>query len=178
LLAPRDTTLGLEWGPCFKVEAGFERTPETAAAVKEELDRLAEPDGTLDARSVVAAAEPDGSVLHPAFTWDDALAAYRWRIEQAREIIRGVRQVVVVTQPDGRVATSQPVPIYVSFQPDGEARLYRKVAVAMQRPDHASALLREALSEFQALRRRYAALHELGELFDALDRLTQQSEAA
>lgn len=53
--------------------------------------------GRLTPNIVLAAARNDASPLHKCFDWEDKSAAHRWRIEQARRLIRSVR-VEVVTQ--------------------------------------------------------------------------------
>lgn len=44
--------------------------------------------GKLTARQVVEAAADPASPLHGLLTWDDAIAGYRYRLAQARRIIR------------------------------------------------------------------------------------------
>lgn len=60
--------------------------------IRAELERMAKANGgRLTPEDVVAAAADPASPLHGAFDWDDAAAAAKWRIEQARELIRSVR---------------------------------------------------------------------------------------
>jgi hypothetical protein len=54
--------------------------------------------GRLTPEQVIEAAEPEGSALHACFDWDDTEAARKWRMEQAREIIRSVRIEVVIEE--------------------------------------------------------------------------------
>ncbi|WP_233872383.1 hypothetical protein [Paraburkholderia adhaesiva] len=49
--------------------------------------------GNLTAEAVVRDATRKESVLHPYFEWNDGRAAHQYRIEQARELIRGVHIV-------------------------------------------------------------------------------------
>lgn len=47
--------------------------------------------GRLTPSDVIADAEHEDSPLHKYFQWDDALAAFQYRLEQARFLIRSVR---------------------------------------------------------------------------------------
>lgn len=64
--------------------------------VESELKRLESRAGTLTPESVIEAARNDKSALHGYFDWDDTIAAHKWRIEQARTLIRSVKIEVSV----------------------------------------------------------------------------------
>lgn len=57
---------------------------------------------------VVQDATSSDHPLHPYFTWDDSKAGHRWRLEEARNLIRSVK--VVVTVEHKKIE----VPAYVS----------------------------------------------------------------
>jgi hypothetical protein len=73
-----------------------------ADAIARELARIAKAQGSLTAEAVVNAASEKSSAMHALFTWDDDAAAAKWRLHQARNIIRAV-QVVVDDQPSRSV---------------------------------------------------------------------------
>ena len=54
--------------------------------------------GVLRPENVVETARPPGSALHSFFTWDDSEAAEKWRLEEARTLIRTVTIVQVNSQ--------------------------------------------------------------------------------
>jgi hypothetical protein len=62
--------------------------------VKEELKKL-EQKGKLSPLDVIDAAKNPKSPLHQYFEWDDTEAARKYRIEQARELIRTIKIEVV-----------------------------------------------------------------------------------
>lgn len=71
----------------------------SGSAVKAALDLLAERnEGRLTPEAVVAAARDPESALHEHFTWDDAEAAQKRRLDEARALIRSVK-VVIRTEP-------------------------------------------------------------------------------
>ena len=67
-----------------------------------ELSRMAK-GGEITARAVLDAARPEESPLHPAFEWDDAVAAELHREEQARLMLRSIRIVRDAEQEPERV---------------------------------------------------------------------------
>lgn len=71
-------------------------TGEKQQAIRErliELEKLG--GGILTPEAVVDDATNPGSVLHDAFQWDDVKAAYAFRIDQARALIKSVLYVSI-----------------------------------------------------------------------------------
>lgn len=62
------------------------------------LDR----DGQIAPDDVLAAAEPADSPIHDWFTWDDSVAGHRYRLGEAREIIKRVRVNYIQSEPKVR----------------------------------------------------------------------------
>jgi len=62
-------------------------------AAGEELERIKHRDGTITAPAVVDEARPEDAVLHPAFEWQDPVAAEQYRLIQARTLIKRVRVI-------------------------------------------------------------------------------------
>ena len=88
----------------------------TADQAGDELARIYVEKGELTAPLVVDESRPEEAPLHPAFEWDDAIAAERHREHQARNIIRSVK-VITEDKP------SEPVYVHVS-----SAQSYKPVA--------------------------------------------------
>ena len=88
----------------------------TADQAGDELARIYVEKGELTAPLVVDESRPEEAPLHPAFEWDDAVAAERHREHQARNIIRSVK-VITEDKP------SEPVYVHVS-----SAQSYKPVA--------------------------------------------------
>lgn len=62
--------------------------------VAAELRRIQDKQGRITPEIVVTAAEKPKSPLHHLFEWDDTVAGHKYRIEQAREVIRSVKLTV------------------------------------------------------------------------------------
>jgi len=119
--------------------------------------------GFLTPEAVVSVAKDEDNPLHPYFTWDDTEAAHKWRLEQARKLIR--LSVTIVKQD------TQPVRAYVSLLNDRGKNGYRATIDVLNDEDLRDQLLHCALRELAAFRNKYAVLSELAELFEVADRL-------
>ena len=74
---------------------------ETRTSIRKEavaeLLRLPTKAGVLEPAAVVDYARDPDTALHAYFDWEDSVAAEKWRIEQARRIIRSVHVRLDVT---------------------------------------------------------------------------------
>jgi len=135
------------------------------------LDICKEHGGLLKAEDVVQAASDPESLLHSYFIWDDTEAAKRYRLWQARQLIRVCVESI---QPVDEVPTR----IYVSLiadrkQPGGGYRLLTEVLVSA---DLREQLLRQATAEFHRWEQKYRHLQELAEVFAAMKRVEEEIE--
>jgi hypothetical protein len=119
--------------------------------------------GRLTPSALVEASRPEDAPLHGEFEWDDAVAAERYRENQAGYIIRSVEVVVQ--------GVEQPVRAFVSVDVEGGGKVYEDVLAVVQNATKSAALLREAKAELASFRRKYKALEELAEVFAAIDRV-------
>lgn len=114
--------------------------------------------GCLTPEAVVAAAREPTHPLHEMFTWDDADAAEKHRLDQARQIIRSVR---VVVQTDTREVST----VFYVRDPEKPGRDQGYISLPRLRSDVDVA--RDALiAEFS---RAAAALKRARDLAVALD---------
>lgn len=128
-----------------------------AGAVCDELEKK----GRLTAEELVNVSRPEDAPLHGEFEWDDAVAGENWRRQQARCIINSL----VVVAPE----TNKEVRKF--FNIVAADRKYESVETIMQNVDKRDALLRDAMRDLSALRKKYACLTELSKVFDAIDGL-------
>jgi hypothetical protein len=134
-------------------------TPE----IKDELKRLAaENGGELRARDVVDAARENSSPLHTQFEWDDSLAAERYRIAQARALIR----VTVEYAGKPPIKTRVFVSLTSDRRRDGVG--YRLTTDVMNSADQQRQLLRDALEEMQRFQIKFRQLRQLADVFAAM----------
>ena len=139
----------------FEFRNGAHIKGVTADAAGDELARIYEEKGELTAPLVVDESRPDEAPLHPAFEWDDAVAAEKHREHQARNIIRSV-QVICDEKP------SEPVYVHVrsaeSYKPIPEvvtnisvfAEVLLTATKRVEEAQHALSVLESYCNEDQA----------------------------
>lgn len=134
-----------------------------AQTAGEEIERVrTAQNGRLAPFDLVEASRDPAAPLHPAFEWDNAVAAESWRVEQAKYLIRSIDVVMVAEQEQ------KPVRAFVSVKRD-EDRSYTSVSHAMSDADLRKQVLDSALRELEAWRNRYAELVELADVFAAIE---------
>lgn len=139
-------------------------------AARAELAQLSK-SGVITASAVVVRASDKSSSLHSLFEWDDKKASHAWRIEQARQLIKMV--TIHIVAGENRTIRARE---YVSLPTDrGCDGLFRKTEDVLGHPTRRLELLRLALSELNALKRKYAHLSELASVFSALDKIAAGS---
>lgn len=107
-------------------------------------------------------ARDEKTELHKCFDWDDAEAAEKWRLQQARHI---VCNLVIKEKSD----TPRPE-VRVFFKTDADSG-YKPTVMIMQDKDEYRKLLDRALAELNSFRAKYKTLAELDGVFDAIDQL-------
>ena len=122
---------------------------------KEELQKIAaEHGGVLYPKDVVNAARNPNSPLHGAFEWDDGIAAEKFRLVQARELIR-----VQVTMIPSR---GTPVRAFVSLSPDRvENGGYFPIEQVMNTEKLRLQMLRDAARDLQIFTTKFREIEEL-----------------
>ena len=139
-------------------------TRTEAQVVGEELERLRiKYNGALIPEHIVREAAQEQSPLHDEFEWDDSKAANRYRVEQARYMIRHI-----VAKPIVEDAPAKPMRAFVSVAKEGSNH-FTSMAVAMSDQELREQLLRRAWREFQVWRNRYSEIEELAAIFEAAD---------
>lgn len=108
-------------------------------------------------------ARDEQTELHKCFDWDDAEAAEKWRLQQARHI---VCNLVIKEKSD----TPRPE-VRVFFKTDADNG-YKPTVLIMQDKDEYRKLLDRALAELTSFRAKYKTLVELDGVFDAIDKVT------
>ena len=116
--------------------------------------------GVLIPRDVVEFAKDPNTALHSRFDWDDSSAASKYRLEQARKIIR-----VRVTYLED---TNTPTRMFYSLPSDRrEEGGYRQIDWIMKREDASAELLENAMKEFELWEAKYRHLKEILPIVEA-----------
>ncbi len=123
--------------------------------------------GLLTAEHVLEQAEDPTSALHGFFTWDEADAARKWRLIEARQLIASIR-----TAQEGRTGKVRNL---VSLNQDRyNGGGYRLLDDVMNTPSLRQHLLETALAELNSIERKYQHLKELDLVWGAVDSLESE----
>lgn len=118
------------------------------------LKTLEREDGSIDPNDLVAVAQDPGHVLHADFEWDDTIAGPKYRLGQARAIIRSVTFHHKVE--------SSPIPLtmpsYVRDLRANTAGSYRAVLKVPDDRETARVTVLDAMSRASAAMRRAKSL--------------------
>lgn len=118
-------------------------------------------DTSITPEEVLEKARKKRSELHKCFEWDDSVAAEKFRLQQARQII----QLLVITP---KYEDDEPIR---AFQISSEKNVYQPTRLIIQQPDEYTQLLKRAKGELFAIEKRYKMLSELEAVFAAIDML-------
>lgn len=124
--------------------------------------------GILRPADIVAHARNPESPLHGEFDWDDSEAAEKWRLEQAREIIR----VTVVHEERKEMTTRAFVSLARDRVDDGG---YRYVPSLVRTPKGRQEVLEEALAELRIFARKYRHISALTGIFVEIEKATAEA---
>lgn len=167
------------WSPSVK--------PDIVGKVFEEIE---ERDGEVTSKSLLDASRADDSPTHGLFEWDDSVAAEKFRLSQSHRIISQLQVDVIVTEissgdtPEIELTTENVLksPAYVNINPTGRFGVknttgsFVNVHKAMSDDDMRKIVLRNALSELNVFKNRYALYKELANVFKAIAEFERSME--
>ena len=104
-------------------------------------------------------AKDSNTELHKCFEWDDTIAANKYRLNQARQILQSF---IIVRKEDEK-------PQVRAFQITTVTNTYQPTKLFLQQPDEYKGLLARAKGELKSIRERYKMLSELENIFAEID---------
>lgn len=129
-----------------------------SSTLRDHLKAIHDQHGTLTAALVVDTARDPGHPLHSRFEWDDSIAAEKWRLEQAGQLLR-----VVKLPPDP--ARPGDLRAFVAVKGAESHRAeYVPTEQAMADEFTRTLVLRDMEREWKALKRRYQHMAEFAAL--------------
>lgn len=131
------------------------------AQIAGEMCAELEKEGRLTAKNLLEANREDDAPLHDVFNWNDSEAAELYREDQARYIIRSI----VVKKEN----VAEPIRQFIHV--DVNENKYHSVDILLSKVDTRDSVLKMALAELQAFRKKYQGLEELAKVFAAIDQL-------
>ena len=115
--------------------------------------------GKFTPMEVLEKAKDETTELHKCFEWNDSIAAEKYRLEQAKNIIR-----MLVYEKETK--EQQVVRYYAKTE---TKHVYQPTKQFLVQEDEYQGLLRRALAELEAFKNKYHTLTELESIFEALE---------
>lgn len=139
-------------------------------ALGEAFEDIIRDRGELKPEALVEEARDPAHPAHRHFDWDDEEAAGKWRLQQARQIIR----IVSVRE----AGSGQVAPAFVSIRTDGGVS-YRAMSDVIESADLTDRLLKQAESDLEAFEVRYRRFKDyVGEVRKIRERISARRTSA
>jgi hypothetical protein len=140
-----------------------------AQTVGEAVTSIESRDGHCTPAALIEEAGPDESSLHSLFDWDQEVAAHKWRVAQARNVINHIRVIDRVRE--------EPVVAFISVNNNGD-RGYISIAKIAQDEDLQRQAVEDVMVKLMGLRKRHADISYFAKVWGVVDELNEeQSEA-
>lgn len=110
---------------------------------------------------IVEYARKPNAELHRCFTWNDAEAANKYRIYEARQVVCNL----IVHKENGE--KQEPTPIRLFHKTENGH--YKPISLIIQNEDEYQSLLRQCRDALQSLKRKYSSLSEYQEIWDLIN---------
>lgn len=144
----------------YKINGLF---PVPAQVAGEELHRIYQERGELQAADIVDESRPDNAPLHPCFEWDDFKAAELYRQKQARSLIE-----CIVTEAE--TPKNERVEVRAYLHTSGS---YHHVESFLKSVDMHQELIKSAVRDLEVFQRRldvFMTLKPVAELGKAVNK--------
>jgi hypothetical protein len=166
----------------FRAKPTRPLTDELAEVVGPEINDLMKKQGQEELTPAVyldwVRANPN-STSHTLFDWEDTVAARKWRIHQARNIINSIEVKII---DERGVETHVPAfpNVIIRANEEHEARqIYTSFENVMNDEERAALVVDRACRDFMSWRRRYLMLRgklPLSDIYEATDMLADELE--
>lgn len=126
----------------------------------EEFEKLTDADKNLSPEKVVEASRSEDAVLHGEFEWNDEAAAEKYRVEQARSLIRNL--MVTVVEPESNTPVETRAFVHI-------AQDYHPIQTVIKSQTEMETLLATALRDAETFRNKYATLKFLESVLNDME---------
>lgn len=152
----------------YKYEWRYQNFPVKADEAGKEFERIEKENGKVTAENLLDSARPKNSIMHDCFEWNDTEAAEKYRLLEAKNVINQLVKVVI--EKDSEQPREQRA--YVNINPQrgfGSKGDYISIERAMSEEETRKIVLKRALEELSAYKRKYQEFSELSKVFSAID---------
>lgn len=125
-------------------------------SLRDQLQGIYDSHGELSPRLVLDEARDPAHPLHSRFEWDDSIAAERWRVHQAHELIQSVK--IVYRQAKGKTPAKDIRAFHAVRTPNGH--VYEPAENIAADELLTAMVLRDMERDWKALKTRYGHFAE------------------
>lgn len=109
---------------------------------------------------IVEYARKPNTELHRCFTWNDAEAANKYRIFEARQVVCNL----IIRKENGEKQEPTPIRLFHKIE-NGH---YKPLTLIVQNEDEYELILRQCKEALESLKRKYSSLSEYQEIWDLI----------
>ena len=143
------------WGT-FKFKADAQKCADEIMEICEELE-------SATPQQIIEKARDSNTELHKCFTWDDTEAAEKWRISEARAVVRNLK--IIEQKPDKQI---EPTTIRVFYKTDNVSG-YKPTKLILKKPDEYKTLVERCRSELLAIKQKFNSISEYEEIWEMIN---------
>lgn len=143
------------WGT-YKFKADTQKCADEIMEICEELE-------SATPQQILEKARDGNTELHKCFTWDDTEAAEKWRISEARSVVRNLK--IVEVKPDKE---PEPTTIRVFYKTDNSGG-YKPTKLILNKPDEYKTLVERCRSELLAVKQKFQNISEYEEIWEMIN---------
>ncbi len=129
----------------------------------EEITEICNDIGSATPQQILEKARDESTELHKCFTWDDTIAAEKYRLAQARQVVCKLKIEIIEQEKQ------EPTPIRFFYKTDKSG--YKPTSFIVKHVDEYQFLLERALRELEAFKQKYKNITELEAVFEAIDNI-------
>lgn len=146
-------------------KAGFGLFHADAQLVAEEIASLGDEVNGVTKQQIVDYARDEDTELHKCFEWDDSIAAEKYRLKQANDILCHI----VIKRTEEQIEQKMPeIRVFhkTDLKPDTG---YKPIQYIVKNDDEYQKMLQMAYAELHAFKQKYKNLKELDYILELID---------
>ena len=135
-------------------------------------EQLEEQNGQVTKEEFLEVSRPEDAPTHALFEWNDSIAAEKWRLDQSRRIINGLR-IVYENKDKEEVKVSA----FIQTSPTGTNTVYENIHEALRDVGKREIVLNRIRGELDAFINRNRNIEELADILEeAAERLRKRGK--
>nr|DAG73475.1 MAG TPA: hypothetical protein [Caudoviricetes sp.] len=143
------------WG-AYKFKADAQKCADEIMEICNELE-------SATPQQILEKARDSNTELHKCFTWDNTEAAEKWRVQEARSVVRNLK--IIEVKPDKE---PEPTTIRVFYKTDSSSG-YKPTKLILKKPDEYKALVERCRSELLAIKQKFNSISEYEEIWEMIN---------